>query len=302
MTYSFFARLSTLALTLAVGASFSPLSAQGINCTVTVNTQSVNSTNKDLLVNLASDLKDYINNFQWGADNVPDKIPCAIDVFVQGNTGDNSYLAQVFIGSQRPIYKSNKGTAVMRIKDDSWEFTYLKSRPINHNPGTFNDLTSFLDFYMYLVVGFDADTYDPLGGTPYFQRASDISRLARTSSQKGWQPSTTGYNRSQFIDDVLLPSTQPMRQAEYLYYFTGLDSLAIDRSRAQANIARAIDIIGKVRANVDPRNLALRVFFDAKYQELGDIFADYPDRTIYRKLSLIDPNHEKTYDDYLRGK
>jgi len=44
------------------------------------------------------------------------------------------------------------------------------------------------------------------------------------------------------------------------------------------------------------------VFFDAKYQELGDIFADYPDRTIYRKLSLIDPNHEKTYDDYLRGK
>ena len=296
------ARCSKVALAVLLLASLHTLHAQGINCTVNVNTQSVNSTNKDLLNNLGNDIKDYINNFQWGADNVPDKIPCSIDIFVQGATGDNSYLAQVFIGSQRPIYKSNKGSAVMRLKDDSWEFTYIKERPLNHNPMTFNDLTSFIDFYMYLVVAFDADTYDMLGGTPYFQRASDISRIGRTSGQKGWQPSTTGYNRSQFIDDLLLPTCQPLRQASYLYYFTGLDSLAINPARAQENVVRAIDIIARVRNNVEPRNLAIRAFFDAKYQEVSDIFADYPDRTIFRKLSIIDPNHQKTYDDYLNRK
>jgi hypothetical protein len=276
-----------------------PLRGQGIQCTVNVNYQSVASTNKDQLVNLASDIQDYINNYQWGADNIPDKITCTMDVFVQGATGENSYLAQVFIGSQRPIYKSNRGTAVMRLKDDSWEFTYIKGRPINHNPLVFNDFASFLDFYMNLVVAFDADTYDLMGGSQYFQRASDISRLGRTSSQKGWQPSTSGYNRSQFIDDIQLPNCQPLRQASYIYHFAGLDSLAIDPVRARANVVRAIDIIGAVRNRVEPRNLAVRAFFDVKYQEIADIFANETDRTIYLKLSTIDPNHQKTYDQYL---
>ncbi len=288
-----------MAVAVLLVASMAPLFAQGIQCTVNVNYQSVASANKDQLIDLGNDIKDYINNFQWGADNVPDKITCSIDIFVQSATGENSYLAQVFVGSQRPIYKSNRGTAVMRLKDDSWEFTYVKGRPLNHNPMTFNDLTSVIDFYMYLVMGFDADTYDMMGGTTYFQRASDISRLGRTSSQKGWQPSTTGYNRSQFIDDLFLPTCQPLRQASYLYYFTGLDSLAINPARAQENIMRAIDIIAKVRNNVEPRNLAIRAFFDAKYQEIAEIFANYPDRTVYRKLSIIDPNHQKTYDDYM---
>lgn len=292
-------RWSTAALAALFLVFTAPVFTQGIEATVNVNTQAVVSTNKDLLANLGSDIKDYINNYQWGADNIPDKIQCTIDIFVQGVTGENSYIAQVFVGSQRPIYKSNKGTVVLRLKDDSWEFTYIKGRPLNHNPFTFDDLTSFLDFYMNLIVGYDADTYDPMGGTKYFQRATDISRLGRNSGQKGWQPSTTGYNRSQFIDDFWLPNCQPMRQVTYIYYFTGLDSLAINRERAQENIVRALDIVAKVRNNVEPRNLVVRMFFDAKYQELADILSTYPDRTIYRKLSILDPNHQSTYDGYL---
>ncbi|MGA9119629.1 MAG: DUF4835 family protein [Bacteroidota bacterium] len=290
--------LIPLVAALLVG-SVSPLLAQGIQCTVNVNYQSVASSNKDQLVDLSTDIRDYINNYQWGADNIPDKITCTIDIFVQQATGENSYMAQAFIGSQRSIYKSNKGSAVLRLKDDSWEFTYVRGRPLNHNPLVFNDLTSFLDFYMNLVVAYDADTYDLMGGSPYFQRASDVSRLGRTTGQKGWQPTTTGYNRSQFIDDIMLPNCQPLRQASYLYHFGGLDSLAIDPVRGRENVARAIDLIGAVRNRVEPRNLAIRAFFEAKYQEIAEIFANDPDRSIYQKLSLIDPNHQKTYDQYL---
>ena len=293
-------RWSAFTIAVLVLLPQASLRAQGIECTVNVNYQSVISTNKDLLVDLGNEIKDYINNYQWGADNVPDKVTCSIDIFVQGLTGENTYLAQVFIGSQRPIFKSNRATAVTRLKDDNWEFTYIKGRPINHNPLAFNDLTSFLDFYMYLIVGFDADTYDMLGGSSYFQRASDISRIGRSSSQKGWQPSTTGYSRSQFIDDLMLPGCQSLRQASFIYHFMGLDSLALNPSRAQENVVRAIDIITKARANVEPRNLAFRCFFDAKYQEVAEVLESYPDRAIFRKLSVIDPNHQKTYDDYMK--
>src|SRR5512140_3505580 len=105
-----------------------PGRAQGVDCTVNVNYEAVTGQYKDLLRDFASDVKDYVNGYQWGADNVPDKVKCTLDMFVQGVTGDNRYNAQVFIGSQRPVYKSNKSTAVLRLKDDAWEFTYIKGR------------------------------------------------------------------------------------------------------------------------------------------------------------------------------
>ncbi len=286
-------------IVLSVTALFpSPFQAQGIECTVNVNYESVVNNNKEQLRDLASDIREYVNSFQWGTDNVPDKIPCTVDVFVQGVTGENTYLAQVFIGSQRPIFKSNRGTAVLRLKDDSWEFTYIKGRPLNHNHLQYNDFSTFLDFYMTLVVAFDADTYDNLGGTTFFARAADLSRLGRSNGSKGWQPATSGYSRSQFVDDVLLPNCSAIRQASYIYHFTGVDSLSINAQRAQDNILRAAEMVGKVRVETGTRNLAVKTFFDTKYMELAEVFRTNPDRNVYYRLANIDPNHQKTYEEY----
>ena len=109
------------------------LSAQQVDCTVKVNYDAVSSTNRDQLRDLASDIKDYVNNYQWGAENIPDKVKCTLDIFIQRVQGENTYSAQVFVGSQRPIYQSAKSSVVLRLMDDAWQFTYIKGRPINHN-------------------------------------------------------------------------------------------------------------------------------------------------------------------------
>lgn len=276
----------------------SPLFAQEIDCTVQVNYEAVPTTNKDLLRDFASDMRDYLNNYKWGQDNIGEKVKCTMNVFIQSVTGENKYMAQIFVGSQRKIFGTEKSTAVLRLFDESWEFTYLKSRPISHNMYSFNDLSSVLDFYVYVIIGYDYDTYEPLSGTPFFQKAADIANLGRSSGDKGWPQSTNSYSRCQFIDEILNPKFEPIRRASYVYNFTGIDSLAVNPTQAYANILRAIQAIGMAKRNVDPRNFVIRTFFDTKYLEIADVFQGYPDPSVYILIGNVDPSHQKTYEEY----
>ncbi len=291
--------LRTLLLSLTIlHASSSFLFAQQLQCEIRVNYESIPSTHKDLLVNFESDIRDYVNNYNWGNDNLDEPIRCTMDIFMQNVVGENRYSAQVFVGSSRPIYNGNQTSAVLRLKDDTWEFTYVKARPINHNPYTFNDLASFLDFYAYLIIGYDYDTYDNLNGTPHFQKAADIASLGRSAGAKGWQPVTSGFSRLQLIEEILNARFAPVRSASYIYHFTGLDSLATAPDQAYRNILEAIRMIGDVKRTADARNQIIRVFFDTKYKELAELFVGYPDPKVFFDLATIDPTHQTTYEEY----
>jgi hypothetical protein len=285
--FSIFA--STLAPTVA--------RAQEVDCTVLVNYEAVASTNKEFLRSFAADLKDYVNNYKWGSDNPGEKIQCTFNIFVQSVVGDNRYSAQVFIGSQRKIFGTGKSSVVLRLFDDSWEFTYVRDRPLNHNPYSFNDLTSFVDFYIFVVLGFDYDTYDPLSGTSFFQKASDVASLGRSNGQKGWQPTTGSFSRVQLIDELLNPVFEPVRRASYIYHFTGLDSMSIAPDKAYRNILLSIENIAGTKSRVDPRNVLIKTFFDTKYQEIAGIFENYPDPSVYLRFSTIDQPHMKAYEE-----
>ncbi len=306
--------------------------AQQIEATVTVNYEAVATTNKDLLQDFKSDIETYLNNYTWNDDgNQNDKIKCNFDIFIKGVVGEDRYSAQVFVGSRRNLYKSEKTSAVLRIFDETWEFAYVRNRSIIHNRSTFNDLASVLDFYVYVIIGYDYDTYDKLSGTPYFQRAADISSLGRSSGQKGWQPSSSGYSRAQFSDDLNDNKFAAVRSASYHYHFAGLDTLSLRetlanviaaftklgpsnkldslhrldslyQARGWTNILKALDVIARTKTIVDPRNVVIKAFFDSKYMELADTFLLYPDRAVYIKLSNIDPAHIKTYEEYRNGK
>ena len=195
---------------------------------------------------------------------------------------------------------NEKSSAVLRLFDEAWEFTYVKSRPINHNPYSFTDLASLLDFYIYIVLGYDYDTYENLGGTPYFQKASDIASLGRGSGKKGWQQNNSGYSRIQMIDELLSPKFTTVRGASYLYHFAGLDSLTFNPTRGLANMLGAIEKIGKAKKEVDPRNILIKTFFDTKSLEIADTFFRYryPDPAVYIKFGAIDPSHQNTYEEY----
>lgn len=276
--------------------------AQFLDCNVKVNYEAVSNTHKDLLRNFQQDVTDYVNAYKWGDDMLDDKVRCTMDIFIQSATGENRYMAQVFIGSKRLVNGSDRSTAVVRLFDESWEFTYVESRPLNHNLYAFNDVASFLDFYAYIILGHDYDTYEPSGGTPYFQKAADLASLGRNSGAKGWERKTGSYSRLQIIEEVLNPKFAPARAAMYTYHYRGLDSLAVNAMRARSNVFQALETIGKVSREVNPRNLYIKAFFEAKYLEVAEVFTGHHDPSVYSRLALIDPSHQTTYEEYLNRK
>jgi len=281
-----------------------PLYAQQVDCSIQVNYENVSTTNKDFLVNLEEDIRTYVNDYSWGSENLEEKVRCTMNIHVQGVVGENRYSAQVFVGSQRKIYGTEESSAVLRLFDETWEFTYVKNRPISHNAYSFNDLASFLDFYVYLVLGYDYDSYEKQGGNPHFQKASDIASLGRASGQKGWQQGNSSYSRLQLIGELLNPKFVPVRIASYHYHFDGLDSLTINPPRGLANMLTAVERIGKAKKEIDPRNIVIKTFFDTKSMEIADKFFryNYPDPSVYIKFSIIDPSHQTTYEEYRQKK
>jgi hypothetical protein len=281
--------------------SLSVSSAQELKCQVSVNTENISSADRDYLRNFKSDIEGYLNSTHFTDANLyGDKINVYMNIFFTQVTGPNRYSAQAVIGSTRPIYvgndESDSVTQVLRLKDTQWQFTYVPNQRMYFDQYTFNPLTSFLDYYAFLIIGFDLDTYKPLDGAGVFQKAMNTATAALAStSAADWQ-STSGYSRYGLAQELTNPRNEPILQAYYTYHFDGIDLLATDNRRALDNILAAVESVWKVRQQ-NPMSLLPKVVFDAKAKEIANIFLSYPDPSVYDKLATYDPEHRTDYMD-----
>lgn len=279
------------------------LLAQELNCDVTVNMEQVPSSSRDYLRNFESDVEKYLNSYRWTNEDLGgDKIQCSMNIYLKV-LGDNRYSAQVFVGSRRPVYKgvdkTDQETVLLRVLDDNWEFDYVPNKPLYHDEFQFDPLADFLDFYAYLIIGFDFDTYTELSGSPYFQKALNIcNQAAGTPYAKDWTQQSTTYSRFSVVDELTNLKYQPFRLAFYKFHFEGIDLLATEPLQGLNAMLSAIEIIGEIKQKQNPNSILVRTFFDTKYQEIAEAFLHYPDRAVYRRLSAADQNHQSTYMEY----
>ena len=288
--------------------AFHTAGAQEISCEVTLNLEALTTAEaRENLSDFRQQIVTYINTHRWTREDFGnEKILCSMDILIQGATGSNQYTAKVFIGSRRPIYKSDNSTMVLRLVDDKWEFEYIRNQSLMHVENRFDPLLSFIDFYIYLILGFDADTYARNGGTQYFEKANNIINLSRSAANagKGWESMTQGiYSRVQLIDELLSTKFDPFRRAVHTYYYRGLDSLFIKKKeRALSKMYSALENIQNLQLKINQPSLAIRTFFDTKYLEIAESFLDYSDPDVYSKLANIDPAHQSTYEEYGKKK
>ncbi len=275
--------------------------AQEINATVTLNYETLSGTDRENVSGLGPAIQNYINSYQWTGQNFSGpKIPVTLNIYLLSASG-GVYSAQAFIGSQRPVYKSSNMSPMLRVMDNSWQFTYTQGQPLLHDQFHFNSLTGFIDYYMYVVLGFDYDSYDPLGGTKYFQDAANIVAQGQNGNYpQGWGPSSSGtYSRYSLVNEVLSAKYEIFRKSFYEYEYNGIDLMSTERDTAQANIAKALTNIANIVLQSGSPSTLMRVFFDAKYQEIANSLQGYPDKSIYQKLSIVDQAHQSTYSKYM---
>lgn len=289
-----------IAISLLFIISLVNLSAQELEASVVMNYDQLETVSKDRLMNFARAMEDYLNGNRFTREEWEgDPIKCTFNVFFTG-ASETKYRAQVVITSQRPIYKTTQNSLMMRVQDQNWSFNYENGQSMYFNQTNFDPLTSFLDFYAYIIIGLDMDSFYELGGTDYFSKALDIAVLGSSTQYKeGWISSSSAYNRRGLVDDLLNAKYQQFRQDYFDYHYNGLDLQTEGRHLTQEAIVSLIKDLEKIRAKIDSRSVLMKVFFEAKSGEICDYLKDYPDESIFESLKRIDPQHITKYNEVL---
>lgn len=262
---------------LLVMFSIDGLWAQDINCKTVILDNQIQLTDKRIFRSLEQAISEFVNNTKWTTDRIqPNErieltiqfIPTKYDL--QGNYMEGS--AQIIC--QRPVYGSNYTSNTLNILDEDWKFNYVEFQRMDFNDNSFtSNLTALVAFYVNYAIGLDYDSFAPLGGTPYFNKALNIANGAQTSDgSSGWKPfQKTIRTRYNLIDNVLNPRFEPVRQAYYKYHREGLDLMYKDPETARKAIYASLELVQKV-FQIAPNTASLVVFFEAKSDELVNIY------------------------------
>jgi Domain of unknown function (DUF4835) len=273
--------------------------AQELNCTVTVNMDNIPTSFRDRLSDFKNNVESYLNKTRFVGDSWEGpRINCSFDIFFSGAPNDINFSAQVAITSQRDIYNSTNKSLMLKVNDNSWNFNYQKGQALYFNQSSFDPLTSFLDFYAYVIIGLDMDSYVEMGGSEYFLKASAIASYGAASQYNtGWTLSSASYNRRKLVEDLNNDAYRAFREGEFDYYY-GIDVFSLNKELGYKYIVKLVDAINASQNKIDLSSVLMRTFFNSKSEEIISMLKDYPDRyDVFLKLKKLDPAHSSKYDD-----
>ena len=253
------------------------LNAQELNCTISVNSDKIPGSNKQVFTTLENSLNEFVNQKRWTAFNYKpqERIECNLTITLLEQKGSD-FTGHIQIQSSRPVYNSSYLTPVFNFKDNDFSFQYAEFEPLQFNENQFeSNLVSVISFYVYTVLGFDADTFSLNGGTPYFTRAQDILVQAQQSGYAGWNQNDGTGTRFTLIDNLLSPTYSLFRNSMYEYHLKGLDGMNGDKKKSKQIIAKSIEGLKSI-FNERPNAFLLRVFMDSKSTEIVSVFSDGP--------------------------
>lgn len=274
--------------------------SQEINADVTVDRSQINNTSLGFLDNLSDEIETYINEYPWTDTNFRTEERVRVDLQITLLSADDNFNfdAQVIFRSRRPIYNTTRETVLFFYNEEHWSFSYTPNRSMIHDELQFNELTSFLDFYAYLMLGYDFDSFEKLGGTPYFTKAQNIVSQARSAPSGGWERGGINRrNRAQLVTDLLNPNYEGLRLAIYQYHRQGLDRFVDNPEEARQQVLEALTKIQDAK-RATSSNLLFNTFFNTKYREISSIFEDAAPEVrleAFNLLADIDQSHLSEY-------
>ena len=298
-------RLKVIVALILCSVFLTPVQAQELHCTVSVNSDKIEGSNKQVFETLKTAIEDYMNNNRWTNMTYAEheKIDCSMLVLVNA-VQDNSYICEMTLQSRRPVYGTSYTTPLLNFVDRNFNFTYQEFDRIEYQQNQFTtNLTAMLAYYCYLIIGHDQDSYQRLGGTPFFEVCEDIVNACQSASmegteQKGWLAFDSNRNRYALINNLLDEAFKKYRNYYYEYHRLGLDEMSGNVANGRARIAQGMPVL-KEAFRARPATYVINTFLDAKADELVDIFkkgTDKEKKEVYDLLMDIDATRQGTYD------
>lgn len=293
--------MAALALAGAV-----PTTAQELNCTVEFNTQQLQNVSESVFRTLQEAAADYMNTTQFSDAQFAanEKIECRL-FFTISEYKDNIAKGSLQIQASRPVYNTGYTTTLINFKDNKIDFEYNEGEPLIFSQTNMeSQITAILNFYAYLILAMDFDSFSPNGGEPFWNRLKMIVQQAQSSGEVGWKAFEDTKNRSAVLSAYTDPATRQLRELTYRYHRTGLDEMAQSPDKGRANITSALEILKKVY-DVASMSVGLSMTKDAKLEELVNVYSKAPAterEAVYELLYPLYPTETQRLDEIKKGK
>lgn len=273
---------------------------QEMNCLITVNADQVSQTNQQVFKTLERSLNDFVNKNKWTNRKVKENERINAQMFITiTNYESNRFEGNIQIQSSRPVFNTSYESPVFNYKDAQFNFEYIEFQPLVFNENIFDsNLVGVISYYVYVILGLDADTFSLEGGTEYFRKAQQITTQAQGTNYSGWDQNTDR-SRFELVDNLLSNTYREYRIAMYNYHRKGLDILGDNNSTGKQVIAGTMKLF-ETMIKRRPNAFLIQTFFDAKSQEIQNIFSDGPKVDIVQlkeTLNSVAPLYSSTWND-----
>ena len=274
---------------------------QELRCVVQVAAPGIQGTNKAVFETLQKAIMEFMNGQQWTNHkfNQQERIDCSFLITIKEMSSIDEFSGTLQIQSRRPVFNASYQSQIINYMDQNFSFSYVEFEPLVYNASNIeSNLIAILAYYAYVIIGYDYDTYSPSGGTQWFQEAERIVNMMQNSSESGWRSFDGTRNRYWLIENLLNENHAPLRNCYYNYHRKGLDLMAEKPEEGRAAILSALEQLSKVYRQ-NPNSFALGFFFDAKSEELVNIFSESPSMEKGQAITIlseIDPTNADTYE------
>lgn len=264
------------------------INSQELNCQITVNFDQISGSNRQVFETLETTISEFVNQKKWTTNTVKqqERINCAMNIIIT-KRDNNTFEGSIQVQSTRPIYGTSYESPILNIRDNDLNFKYNEFDQFIFNPTTFDsNLISTIAFYVYVILGADEDTFALNGGEKYLRQAENVMLQAQQSGLAAWSNLVGVQNRFQLIDNLLSPNLKQFRNAMYDYHRKGFDEMAENKLKGKGAIENAIISLDRLYNKVIGNPL-LRTFFDAKSDEIINLYSDGPNTRSKQRLIVV---------------
>lgn len=247
--------------------------AQELNCRVEVNSDKITGTNKSVFTTLQEAITSYMNDTKFTAAQYSpiEKIECTLFFTIKEYDGDKM-TGDIQVQATRPAYNASYTTNLINFRDSKVEFTYSEGEPLTFNETNMeSQLTAILNFYAYMIIAIDTDSFAPRGGEAAWDRVKTIVQQAQSSGESGWRAFDDNKNRAAVLGAYTDPSTQQLRDMVYKYHREGIDQMSVSPDKGRAAITESLETLKNIY-NVAPMSVGLSMFRDSKLDELVNVY------------------------------
>jgi len=261
--------------------------SQFIEVNAELDLRRLSEGDRQLFTTLAGDIENYLLNTQFSADD--NDLEVVIDIrlvleSVSRGGSQTSINAQAIFSNKLDQYFYAKGI----------QFPYSQGRKMYYTT-VFDPLASFLDYYAFMFIATELDTWKYMGGTTFFNRAIELSDLGKDSDWSvGWDDR---WKKSRKIKN-----NQYLRSMRF-NYFTALDALGAEEvditivNTAMNTFYEEMLILDKKLGS----NKETLHFLRAYHESIAELMAMFNLRDALELLIIYDHDNKKVYESYLKN-